>query len=65
MGLLDGLLNIAGLLLSLFGVVFLFLYGLPYRCTAPGSLDDRVTCKTLGGSRCVASDAGAACDGGR
>jgi hypothetical protein len=24
-----------------------------------------VTCKTLGGSRCVASDAGAACDGGR
>jgi hypothetical protein len=43
MGLLDGLLNIAGLLLSLFGVVFLFLYGLPYRCTAPGSLDDRLS----------------------
>ncbi len=31
MGLLMGLLNIAGLLLSLAGVILLFFYGMPYR----------------------------------
>ena len=40
-------------------------FGLSMARVVPDLGEDRVTCKTLGGSRCVASDAGAACDGGR
>ena len=36
MGLLDGLLNIAGLLLSLAGVILLFFFGMPFRLQLPG-----------------------------